>query len=114
MKYNKYTNVLRNKLDELNQTVNDLISKGCEPIGGLSVTIIGDKVFYHQTLIVEDETNAILGYYIEDQEPDYLNEVRRLTKEGKVLEAVKLYKEKSGVGLFEAKNWVDQNCEKFI
>ncbi len=109
MKYNKYTNVASSNINELNQSVNDLISKGCEPIGGLGI-LLGDTVVYYQTMIVKDETNAILGYYIENKEPDYLDEVRRLAKEGKVLEAVKLYKEKSGVGLFEAKNWVDQNC----
>jgi hypothetical protein len=110
MKYNKYSNVLRNNIDELNQTVNDLISKGCTPIGGLGLINIGDKVFYYQTMVVEDESNAIFGYYLENQEPEYLNEVRSLAKEGKVLDAVKLYKEKADVGLFEAKTWVDQNC----
>ena len=110
MKFIRYTNVLRDDLGELNQEVNNLISKGCSPIGGLGLIHIGQKLFYYQTIVVEDENHDVLGYYIENKEPDYLEEVRRLVKERKLFEAVKLYKDKVGIGLAEAKAWVETNC----
>jgi hypothetical protein len=67
MKYNKYTNVVGLHIMELNRSVNDMISKGCKPIGGLVIHHIGDTMYYIQTMVVEDETNAILGYYIDSE-----------------------------------------------
>ena len=49
MKFIRYTNVLRDDLDELNQEVNNLISKGCSHNGGLGLIHIGQKLFYYQT-----------------------------------------------------------------
>jgi hypothetical protein len=110
MKYNRYTNVLRDNIDDLNQVVNDLIAQGCSVVGGLGMIHLSTKLFYYQTIIVEDENNEALGNYTVPKEPDYLAEVRRLALHGQKLEAVKLYKDMTGLGLKEAKDWVDLNC----
>lgn len=110
MKYNRYTNVLRDNIDELNQVVNDLIAQGCSVVGGLGMIHLSTKLFYYQTIIVEDENNDVLGEYKVSEAPDYVAEVKRLAKLGNKLEAVKLYKDMTGIGLSEAKEWVDTNC----
>jgi hypothetical protein len=110
MKYNRYSNVLSVDLEELNYRVNELISKGCSPIGGMVIIQIGQKLFYNQTIVVDSENNNVLGEYEIYKEPSYIEEVRRLAKEGRKLEAVQLYKENTGMGLKESKDWVDSNC----
>jgi len=108
MKYNRYCNILREDLEELAQIVNSLVSKGCTPLGGLTVIQAGQKVFYNQTVVVEDENNNTLGVYVPGE--SFLKDVMQLIKEGKKLQAVKLYSDKTGISLSEAKDWVDSNC----
>ncbi len=108
MKYNRYSNVFREDLVELTYQVNELISKGCSPIGGMVIIQIGQKLFYNQTVVVDSENNNVLGEV--DVDPSYIREVRRLAKEGKKLQAVILYKENTGMGLKESSDWVDSNC----
>ena len=111
MKFNRYTNVLGDNIDELNQAVNDIIAKGGSVIGGLGMIHLSQKLLYYQTIIVEDENNDVLGdYIVVSEKPDYLEEVKRLAQQGNKLEAVKLYKDMTGLGLKEAKDWVDINC----
>ena len=40
--------------------------------------------------------------------PDYENEIRELKRKGNQIQAIKRYREITGAGLFEAKNYVDQ------
>jgi hypothetical protein len=111
MKFNRYTNVLRDNIDELNQAVNDIIAKGGSVMGGLGMIHLSQKLFYYQTIVVEDENNDVLGdYLVVSQNLDYLEEVKRLAQQGNKLEAVKLYKDMTGLGLKDAKDWVDINC----
>ena len=69
---------------------------------------INTNVFWIQTIIVNDDSNSVLGDF--DVIPPYLIEVRQLAAAGNKLAAVKLYKESTGLGLKEAKDWVDNNC----
>ena len=40
--------------------------------------------------------------------PDYENEIKELKRKGNQIQAIKRYREITGAGLFEAKNYVDQ------
>lgn len=70
----------------------------------------GEILFYYQTKFVDDENNYILAEYVDLNEHSFFEEVKKLAKEGKKLEAVVLFKYKSGMGLKESKDWVDNNC----
>jgi ribosomal protein L7/L12 len=59
-------------------------------------------------LTVNDESNDALGEKTIEEE--YIIEVKKLALSGNKLVAVKLLKEKTGMDLREAKEWVDRNC----
>ena len=108
MKNNKYKNIWNKDLNSLDHTINDFISKGCKPLGGVSV-VVGDKnIIYVQTIAVDNDSNNILGEF--NSEPLYLREVRELASSGNKLSAVKLLKDETGMDLKEAKEWIDNNC----
>ena len=108
MKYNKYKNIWNKDLNSLDQAINDFIAKGCKPLGGVSI-VVGDKnMIYVQTITVDNDSNNVLGEFNTD--PSYLIEVRELASSGNKLSAVKLLKDKTDMGLKEAKEWVDNNC----
>lgn len=117
MKYNKYKNICSGDLSTLDVKINNFISKGCKPIGGVSVVVGTSNIIYVQTITVDleyhdnqhadNDSKNILGEY--KSEPEYLTEVRELAVSQK-LAAVKLLIDKSGMSLKEAKDWVDTNC----
>jgi len=117
MKYNKYKNISSGDLNSLDDKINDYISKGCKPIGGVSVVVGTKNVIYVQTIAVDfeynlkqhadNDSNNILGEF--KSVPEYLTKVRELAV-SKKLAAVKLLMAESGMDLKEAKNWVDTNC----
>ena len=106
MKYKQYKNIVASNLDDLDNKVNDLIKKGCSPVGGLSTLQNSNGVYYIQTVNSSNPNEALgeLGTL-----PGYIAEVRMLAKTQK-LAAVKLYMNNTGLGLREAKDWVDNNC----
>jgi hypothetical protein len=108
MKYNSYKTISSHNLDFLNIEVNDFISKGCLPLGGVSSVNDGKNILFLQTLTVNDESNDALGEKTIEEE--YIIEVKKLALSGNKLVAVKLLKEKTGMDLREAKEWVDRNC----
>ena len=108
MKYNKYKNISNKDLSSLAKTVNDFISKGCKPLGGVTVVVGVSNIIYVQTIIVDNDSNNALGEF--NSEPSYFREVRELASSGNKLSAVKLLKEETGIDLREAKEWVDNNC----
>lgn len=108
MKFNRYKNILSADIAGLENEVNTLISKGCKPLGGISITVADRNIVYAQTVVVEDESNNSLGEF--SSEPYYLSEVRRLVLNGEKLAAVKHLKANSEMGLKEAKYWVDTHC----
>ncbi len=108
MKYNKYKNISNKDLSSLAKTVNDFISKGCKPLGGVTVVVGVSNIIYVQTIIVDNDSNNALGEF--NSEPWYFREVRELASSGNKLSAVKLLKEETGIDLREAKEWVDNNC----
>ena len=59
-------------------------------------------------MTVNDESNDALGEKTIEEE--YIIEVKKLALSGNKLVAVKLLKEKTGMDLREAKEWVDRNC----
>jgi hypothetical protein len=108
MKYNKYKNILNKDLNSLDQTINDFISKGCKPIGGVSIVVGVKNILYVQTITVDSDSNSVLGEI--NSEPLYFRKVRELASSGNKLSAVKLLKDETGMDLREAKEWVDNNC----
>ena len=108
MKYKKYLNVVNQDITLLDHQVNEFISKGCKVVGNVNSITLNAKVFWIQTIIVNDDSNSALGDF--GVIPPYLIEVRQLAAAGNKLAAVKLYKESTGLGLKEAKEWVDNNC----
>ena len=108
MKYKKYLNVVDEDITQLDHRVNEFISKGCKVVGNVNSIAINTNVFWIQTIIVNDDSNSVLGDF--DVIPSYLIEVKQLAAAGNKLAAVKLYKESTGLGLKEAKDWVDNNC----
>ena len=63
---------------------------------------------YLQAVIVDDDSNNSLGVF--NSEPEYFAEVRDLAVFKKLV-AIKLLMEKSGMGLKDSKDWVDENYE---
>ena len=133
MKFNRYKNISSSDISSLENEVNTLISKGCKPLGGISIAVTDRSILYVQTVIVEDESNNSLGALekggdlrrvrtrSEIQElmnelndpayiapvPRYFSEVKRLALDGQKLAAVKYLMENTEMGLKEAKDWVD-------
>ena len=107
MKYNSYKTISNHNLDSLNIEVNNFISKGCVPLGGVSSVNDGKNILFLQTLTVNDESNDALGEKTFEEE--YIIEVKKLALSGSKLRAVELLKEKIGMSLIEAKEWVDRN-----
>ena len=105
MKFNRYKNISSSDISSLENEVNTLISKGCKPLGGISIAVTDRSILYVQTVIVEDESNNSLGAL--SSEPSYLSEVKRLVLDGQKLAAVKYLMENTEMGLKEAKDWVD-------
>lgn len=56
---------------------------------------------------VERKLDVIMAHLGIAAEPEAHDEVRRLAQEGKVIEAIKLYRDQTGAGLAEAKQHVD-------
>jgi hypothetical protein len=81
-------------LESLESKISDHLSKGYDPIGGLT---INNGVFY-QALYIEAVALIDFNYIIE------------IARSGEKLKAVKMYKEMMGVDLLTAKDWVDSNC----
>ena len=107
MKYNSYKTISNHNLDSLNIEVNDFISKGCVALGGVSSVNDGKNILFLQTLTVNDESNDALGEKTFEEE--YIIEVKKLALSGSKLDAVKLLKEKTGMGFIEAREWVERN-----
>jgi len=107
MKYNSYKTISNHNLDSLNIEVNNFISKGCVPLGGVSSVNDGKNILFLQTLTVNDESNDALGEKTFEEE--YIIEVKKLALSGSKLDAVKLLKEKTGMGFIEAREWVERN-----
>ena len=107
MKYNSYKTISSHNLDFLNIEVNDFISKGCLPLGGVSSVNDGKNILFLQTLTVNDESNDALGEKTIEEE--YIIKVKKIALSGSKLNAVKLLKEKTGMGHLQAKEWVDHN-----
>lgn len=51
----KYEVVKSKYVDDLGDLVNDLISKGYKPLGGVNCATDGSQVNYVQSMILEDE-----------------------------------------------------------
>jgi len=58
-------------------------------------------------LTVNDESNDALGEKTIEEE--YIIKVKKIALSGSKLNAVKLLKEKTGMGHLQAKEWVDHN-----
>ena len=65
------------------------------------------NILFLQTLTVNDESNDALGEKTFEEE--YIIEVKKLALSGSKLDAVKLLKEKTGMGFIEAREWVERN-----
>jgi len=103
MKYNKYKNVWNKDLNELDRKVNEFITKGCKPIGGVSVVVYNSNVIYNQTIIVESDSNDSLGKVL--TEAPWTEEVVRLLDRS-VSDAIALLREKTGMSFDEAYAWL--------
>jgi hypothetical protein len=104
MKYNKYKNVWNKDLNQLDRKVNEFISIGCKPIGGVSVVVSNSNVIYNQTIIVESDSNDALGKVF--TEPAWTEEVLRLYADRETaLAARDLLIEKTGMSNDEAMQW---------
>ena len=81
-------------LESLESKISDHLSKGYDPIGGLT---INNGVFYQ-------------ALYGDGGAAGKFDEVIEIARSGEKLKAVKMYKEMMGVDLRTAKDWVDSNC----
>ena len=109
MKNNKYSNIMDKDIINLDRKINKLISEGCKAMGNVQcVKLSNGSVWWIQTVTVDDDSNNSLGVF--NSEPEYFAEVRDLAV-SKKLAAVKLLMEKSGMGLKDSKDWVDENCQ---
>ena len=52
-------------ITELDARVNEYISEGCKVVGNVNcVKLNGGEVWFVQTIIVDDDSNAVLGEFI--------------------------------------------------
>ena len=102
----QYLNINSTSMVFLERDVNNFINKGFLPIGGVTFIKVGDIYVFNQTVFCDNPDNENLDESLFfDSELNL--KLRKLKKEGKVLEAVKLAKDTLGVDLNDAKDFVD-------
>lgn len=100
----RYKNIYSSSMLEIESRVNISIEKGYIPIGAMAIIKIGEQFVYNQTIYCDNPENPNLE---EDNYSETMVEAKRLKNGGFSLEAVKLVKELTGLGLKEAKDLVD-------
>lgn len=76
---------------------------------GLFTGLFGDPAAQQRLARLERQVEFIMQHLgIQEPQPDRPAEVQALARAGKKIEAIKLYRELTGVGLAEAKAAVDE------
>ena len=102
MKPTKTYKILKDESSsQLESQVNQYMKMNFKLIGGLSTHLStsgsGEITYYFQ---------SVYGYPVSE----YFVEVKGLAGAGNKLAAIKLLMKKSGMGLKDSKDWVDENC----